>query len=99
MISFFRTAAIAPGKTGDAIASAHKIIKYLDEKYSIKVAVLMPVGGNPNRLGWHTMYASLADLEATTAKLMADPKWMALVTANAAHFLPGSTLDDIWRTI
>ena len=99
MISFMRTASIAPGKTGDALAFAHQITKFLSERYDIKVAICMPIGGNPNRLGWHTMYASLADLEATMTKLLADPEYIALIAANAANLLPGSTLDDIWRVL
>ena len=47
MISIMRTAAIAPGKTGDAIAFAHQIAKHLKEKYGVTVELLMPVGGNP----------------------------------------------------
>ena len=99
MISFFRTASIAPGKAGDAIAYAHKIAKYIEEKHGLKIGVLMPVGGNPYRIGWHAMYPGLAEMEAMTAKLMADPEYMALVAGNAPNMLPGSVLDDIWRTI
>jgi hypothetical protein len=99
MISFMRTASIAAGKTVDAIAFAHQITKFLGEKYDLKVAICLPIGGNPNRIGWHTMYASLADLETTMAKLMADPEYMALIAANAANMIAGSVYDDIWRVL
>ena len=99
MVSFFRTASIAPGKAGDAIAYAHQIAKFIEEKHGLKIALLMPVGGNPNRVGFHTMYPGLAEMEAMTVKLMADPEYMALIAGGAANFLPGSVHDDIWRTI
>ena len=99
MVTIMRSASIAPGKLGDALAFAHNIAKFIHEKYGIKLELLMPIGGNPNRIGWHTMYASLADLETTMAKLMADPEYMALIAANAANMIAGSVYDDIWRVL
>jgi hypothetical protein len=99
MISFMRTASIAAGKTVDAITFAHQITKFLAEKHDLKVAICLPIGGNPNRIGWHTMYPSLAELEVTTVKLMADPEYMALITANAGNMIAGSLHDDIWRVL
>ncbi len=99
MISFMRTASIAPGKTAEALAFAHQITKFLDQKYTMKIAICLPVGGNPHRLGWHTMYASLADLETTMTKIMADPEYLAMIAAAAPNLLPGSTFDDIWRVL
>jgi hypothetical protein len=99
MISFMRSASIAGGKTADAIAFANKMTKFLGEKHGLKVAVCLPIGGNPNRVGWHTMYANLGDLETTMAKLMADPEYMTLIADNAANLIAGSVLDDIWRVL
>jgi hypothetical protein len=99
MISFMRTASIAAGKTVDAIAFAHQITNFLGERHDLKVAICLPIGGNPNRIGWHTMYASLADLETMTTKLMADPEYMALIAANGANMIAGSVHDDIWRVL
>jgi hypothetical protein len=94
-----RTAAIAPGKWDDALAFANQIAKYVKEKYGRTVEVLMPVGGDPARIAWLSNYESLAQFEAATAKLLADPDYMGMVAKNIAAFLPGSINDDIWRTI
>lgn len=51
MLVFSRGAAIAPGKTGSAITSAHEISAYLKTTCGIELEVLMPIGGNPNRIG------------------------------------------------
>jgi hypothetical protein len=99
MISIMRTAAIAPGKTGDAIAFAHQIAKHLKEKYGVTVELLMPVGGNPGRIAWRSAYESLAEWEALVTKLIADTEYMAAIAKDSATFLPGSVLDEIWRTI
>jgi hypothetical protein len=99
MITFIRSASIAPGKTGDAIAFAHQIGKHIKEKYGITVELLMPVGGNPNRIAWHAHYESLAQLEALAAKLLADTEYMGTIAKNSATWLPGSVHDEIWRTI
>ena len=41
----------------------------------------------------------MAQWEALTAKLMADPDYRATVAKNSANFLPGSVHGDFWRTI
>jgi hypothetical protein len=99
MITIIRTVAIAPGKMGDALAFANQIAKYFKEKYARTVEVLMPVGGNPARIAWLSNYESLAQWEAFTAKLHADPDYMGMIAKNTPVFLPGLINDDIWRTI
>jgi len=99
MITVIRSAAIAPGKTGDAIAFAHNIAKFLQQKYSVKLTIAMPIGGNPNRIAWLATYASMADWEELVAKMMADPEYGAMIAANSATFNAGSVYDEIWRSI
>jgi hypothetical protein len=50
MITITRTASIAPGKSGNAVAFGHQIAKYLKEKYGATLEVLMPIGGSPLRI-------------------------------------------------
>jgi hypothetical protein len=50
MIHFMRSATIAPGKMGDAIAFANGISKYVKDTFGIDVAVLMPIGGKASRI-------------------------------------------------
>ena len=49
MITFVRTATIAPGKVAEALAFAHQIAKLVEKISGLKVGVSMPVGGNPFR--------------------------------------------------
>jgi hypothetical protein len=99
MITQIRSAAIAPGKTGDAIAFANQIANQVKEKYGTMVEVLMPIGGNPARIAWGISYESMTQWESLTAKLMADPDYQEAVAKNSATFLPGSVHDEFWRTI
>jgi hypothetical protein len=99
MIYFSRTASIAPGKAGDAVAFGHLIAKYIKENYDTTLEVLMPIGGNPNRIGWHTRYDSLAQWEAATAKLLTDKVYVELLAKQSNTFLPGTVHDDLWRTV
>jgi len=99
MIRFVRTANIAPGKAGDALAFAKQIADYIGKSFGVKLEVMMPVGGNPYRIAWRAEYASLAAIDEFTAKSMADPKYMELTKAGAANFIPGSINDSIWRTL
>ena len=99
MIRFVRMAGIAPGKTGSALVFARKIADYLAKHHKIKLEVMMPVGGNPNRVAWRAEYASLAALEENQNKFMVDPKYMELVASGAENFIAGSIMDSIWRTV
>ncbi|MGC9992958.1 MAG: hypothetical protein ABSD52_11265 [Candidatus Cybelea sp.] len=94
-----RSATIAPGKIGDAIAFANGISKYIKDTYGTDVVVLMPVGGNPSRIAWYANYDSLAQWEDLADKWLRDPSYMEMVAKNSATFLPGSVNDEIWRTL
>ena len=99
MIHFYRVAAIGPGKVMSAMAFAKEISVFLKEKHGLDVTVAMPVGGNPNRVGWATTYENLGALEAATAKMMMDPSYTELVRKGAENFIAGSVRDEIWRSV
>ena len=99
MISMTRSAAIAPGKTREALTFAHAIAKMIHETYGVKLELQMPIGGNPNRIAWHARYESIADWDALGTKLIGDADYAAAVAANSATFIAGSVHDDIWRSI
>jgi hypothetical protein len=99
MIYFSRTASIAPGRTGDAVAFAHVISKYISENYETTLEVLMPIGGNPNRIAWRAHYDSLAQWEEATTRLAADKVYVELVAKQSNTFVPGSVQDDLWRSV
>jgi hypothetical protein len=99
MIHFMRSASIAPGKIGDAIAFAQGISKYIKDTYGTAVEVLMPIGGNPSRIAWYANYDSLAQWQDIADRSLRDPNYQEMLAKNSATFLPGSVHDDIWRTI
>jgi hypothetical protein len=99
MITFVRSAAIAPGKTIEAITFGKLIARHIQDKYGTTIELLMPIGGNPNRIAWRTHYESLAQWESLAAKLIADAEYMGTIAKNSETFLPGSVLDEIWQTI
>ena len=99
MVYFSRTASIVPGKAGEAIAFGNLIAKYIKETYGTTLEDLVPIGGDPNRIAWHTHYESLADWEAVTANLTTDKLYMEMVSKQANTFLAGSVRDDLWRTV
>jgi hypothetical protein len=99
MIFFSRTASIAPGKASDAIAFGHLIAKYIKETYGTTLEVLVPIGGDPNRIAWHARYDSVADWDAMTTKLLTDKLYVELVSKQNNTFLPGSVHDALWRSL
>jgi hypothetical protein len=99
MIAFYRTACVTQGRVGEALAFAHEIATYVKDQTGVEITVALPVGGNPERIGWAASYDDLAALEETNKKLMADPKYFDLVAAHAGSFVDGSVHDEIWSTV
>jgi hypothetical protein len=99
MITFIRSAVIAPGKTSEALAFAHQITKLIADKFGITIDLVIPVGGNPSRIGWLAHYESLAQWESLSAKLLADKDYLAAIATTGGILVPGSLHDEIWRKI
>jgi len=99
MIRFVRTASIAPGKFGDAIAFARQISEFLKRQHGLQLEVMLPVGGNPQRIAWRAEYESLAALDALQAKLLGDREYLDLVAKGSSNFIAGTFNDVIWRTV
>jgi hypothetical protein len=99
MIRFVRSASIAPGKLGDTLAFAKQIVDHIGKNFGIKLEVMLPIGGNPNRIAWRTEYANLAAFEDFMTRSSADPKYAELVKSGSMNFIAGSVNDAIWRTI
>ena len=99
MIAFNRVASIAPGKTAAAIAFGKEIAAYMKEAYKVDLEMLMPVGGNPQRLAWSARYADLAALDAVNGKILMDKKYWEIINKNSDLFLAGSIHDSMWRTV
>jgi hypothetical protein len=99
MITFVRTAAIAPGKLPDAMAFNQQVIKLAKDKFGLDVHASTPIGGNPSRMAWTTSYPTLADFDAMSIKLNTDADYQKLIAANVANFVPGSLHDELWRSV
>lgn len=99
MIVFTRTASIAPGMMMPAQAFGREIAGFIKDKNGTDVELLLPWGGNPNRIGWSARYASLAAMETAVAALLADRGYQELVASGGGNFVAGSLHDEIWRTI
>ena len=99
MIAFNRMASIAAGKTTNAIAFAHQIAAYMKEAYGLELEVLLPIGGNPQRIAWSTRYNDLAAFDAVSSKLLTDKHYWEIVGKGTENFIAGSMRDSIWRVI
>jgi hypothetical protein len=99
MITFNRTASIAAGKTSSAIAFAQEISHYMKEIHKVQLEVLLPIGGNPQRIAWSARYPDLAAFDAVSAKLLADKKYWEIVGKASDNFIAGSMRDSIWRVL
>ncbi len=99
MITFYRSAVILPGKTPKAIEFAKEIAALIKKLSGVDVNVGMPVGGNPNRIGWSSSYESLAQMEAAMTKMTTSKKYWDTLGKTSELFVAGSVNDEIWRGV
>ena len=99
MITFVRTAVIAPSKTHEAMTFAHQVTKMVEAKVGIKNNIMRPIGGNPSRISWVSSYDNLAAFEAASMKLLSDADYRKLLESSASYFLPGSLHDELWTWV
>jgi hypothetical protein len=99
MITFVRTATIAPGKFAEAMGYAHQIAKVVEKITGHKVGVSIPIGGNPFRVAWVLALPDLASVESSMGKLLGDAEYVQPEAAGASLFLPGSAHDEMWRGV
>ena len=99
MIRLFRTACVAPGKFGDALAFAKEIAEFINKQYGVKLEIMLPIGGNPQRIAWRAEYPNLGAMDEFQTKLLMDAKFNELSSKGGANFVAGSMNDVIWRTI
>lgn len=74
MITLHRLASCAQGKTGSTLTFADDVARCVKHKTGTEVQVAVPIGGNPNHIGWSARYDNLGALEIMQVKLMTDPK-------------------------
>jgi hypothetical protein len=99
VIYFFRIATIAPGKTASALSYARDVAEYVKSKTGTKVVIGVPIGGQPNRIGWFVDYENLAKLEEDQTKLLQDSEYLAIAAKGGENFVAGSPHDEIWRIL
>jgi hypothetical protein len=99
VITWIRSAAIAPGKVGDTFSFVRKAAKLIQDKHNITISISRPIAGNPTRVFWSSQHAGLQEYERDHQKINSDPEFLQML-AEAAHcFIAGSTHDEILQTI
>lgn len=97
MITFVRTAVAALGKAFDLLAYAKEIAATVKAATGKDLTTAITVGGNANQVCWTSRYESLAEMEATMGKLMADAPYRELLKKGEGIVVANSVYDQIWR--
>ena len=104
MIHWRRTIQIAPRRQADAIASAHEQSDPVKVISGAGQRVWVVISGTLGRLCISHAFESMAALEASVAKVDADPRWIAMRSRihqqqreGVAVFVPNTHHDEFWR--
>ena len=99
MITWIRSAAIAPGKVPDALAFVKKAAKLIEDKSNVKITVSRPIAGNPTRLFWQSQHDDLHAFERDHQKINTNAEFLQMLGEASHCFIAGSTHDEILQTI
>jgi hypothetical protein len=99
MITWIRSAAIAPGKVTDAFTFVKKASKLIEENYAIRITVSRPLAGNPTRIFWYAQHDDLAAYEHDHQTINNDAAFLQMLGEANSCFIAGSTHDEILQTI
>jgi uncharacterized protein YbaA (DUF1428 family) len=75
-----------------------ELTAFVRESTGLDVESVVPVGGNPQRIGWCTRYKDVAAYDAAWAKLMAEPRFAQLMLKTTDIFIPGSMNEVLWQS-
>jgi hypothetical protein len=99
MVTFIRTVGIAPGRNDQILALARQTQRLLKSRFGVDLRLQVPIGGHLNRIAFVLTFRDLAELEAMTLKITADPEYRKLSAATARNANPGSGFDEMWRDV
>lgn len=99
MITWIRSAAIAPGKVNDAFAFVRKAAQLIEENYAITITASRPLAGNPTRIFWSAQHEDLAAYERDHRTINTDAAFLKMLGEAGDCFVAGSTHDEILQTI
>ena len=99
MITWIRSATIAPGKTGEAFAFVRSATKLIKHKHNIMIAVGRPIAGNPNRVFWRSEHADMAEYEADHRKISTDGEFLQIMREAGPCFVAETTHDEILQSV
>ena len=99
MITWIRSAAIAPGKTSEAFAFVRRARTLIAEKHGIDIAISRPLAGNPTRIFWSSVHADLASYARDHQTINTDTEFQQMLGEVALCFIAGSTHDEILQSL
>ena len=99
MITWIRSAAIAPGKVPEAFAFVKKASDLIERKHAISIVVSRPLAGNPTRIFWHARHDDLQAYERDHRTINTDGEFLQMLGEASHCFIAGTTHDEILQTI
>lgn len=101
MVRFERTVRIKPGKMAEAFQWATEVAKFVNAKFpdGSDLYVFNQLFGDYGTIAWAIDRADLAEVEALTHKLVADPEYWEIVNQGASLVVEASTKDTLWQQV
>jgi len=99
MITVTRITDVAPGRGDEAVAYARKLATHLRTHHQVRIEVLRPIGGAPQRICWMSHFDDLAAFGAFGERLSGDERYWEIVSGAAECFVAGAGQDEIWHSI
>jgi hypothetical protein len=100
MYLFTRSGRVRPEHLQESMAWAVKVTEKVNQISEVPVTLWTPfASAGVGSLTWVAMFEELAVLEATDAKLMADPGYLALLQEGGPLFADSGADDSLWQMV
>ncbi len=99
MITWIRSAAIAPGKVNDAFAFVRKAVAHIEDRHAIRIVASRPLAGNPTRIFWYAQHDDLQAFERDHQAINTDVAFLQMLGEASHCFIAGSTHDEVLQTV
>jgi len=99
MITWIRSAAIAPGKVAEAFTFVKRAASLIADKHAIRIVVSRPLAGNPTRIFWYAQHDDLQAFERDHQTINSDAEFLQMLGEASHCFIAGSTHDEILQAL
>ena len=100
-IRWMRSAVIANGKLGEALAWSKEVAAYVEKKHNVKIDTWLDAFGTMGAIRWTIEFPDLATVDKVQMQILGDQEYFKYLekAGKSGYLLEGQTTDVVLRKI